>query len=86
MKTELGLEEDYGVFNLNIATTNNIDMKISLGDSYIDKTSEPKQLSEEESLDVAQIRPVIAESLNIIDDNTINRSGYISYLYGDNKT
>ena len=86
MKTSLGLEEDYGVFNLNRATTNNINMQISLGDSYIDKTNEPKQLSEEESLDIIQIRPVIADKLNSLDDGTLNRSGYISYLYGDNKT
>ena len=86
MKTTLGLEEDYGVFNLNRATSNNINMQITLGDSYIDKTSEPKQLSEEESLDVVQIKPVIADKLNTIDDGVINRSGYVSYLYGDNKT
>ena len=86
MKTVLGLEEDYQVFNLNRSATQNIGMKISLGDSYIDKTTEPKQLSAEESLDFIQIRPVIAKDLNTIDDGIYNRSGYVSYLYGNNKT
>ena len=86
LKLNFGLEEDYGIFSLNKDRLGQLNVQVSLGNSTITKSKEPTQISETEHVKVQQIVPLTATKLNSLYQNTqYNRSGYVSYLYGDNK-
>lgn len=82
--TNLGLDQDYGVFNINADSLSSIKIDTILGKSDINVPSDIKQISESETINIPYIYPTVAKDLSSNIGN-IDRSGYISYLYGDNK-